>query len=166
VKKLCSKLLLSIFAFMLSSSSLLYAGTIDNFTLTENNSEVFTFSLDSSPVVSTSNGAYFSIHNVAYDFNGIAQTPETFYFYTAGLGGGVGSSEFSFGNPQLFSGSTSAPTFLTGVFASYDFVVSAPATVTIAPATTPVPEPSSLILLGTGILGAAGALKKKLRSSL
>ena len=163
MKKLFVQLLPSIFALTLCSSTFLYAGTIDNFTLTENNSEVFTFSLDSSPVVSTSNGAYFSIHNVAYDFNGIAQTPETFYFYTAGLGGGVSSSEFSFGNPQLFSGSTSAPTFLTGVFASYDFVVSAPATVTITPATSPVPEPSSMILFGTGILGAAGALKRKLR---
>lgn len=163
MKKLFVQLLPSIFALTLCSSTFLYAGTIDNFTLTENNSEVFTFSLDSSRV-STSNGSYFSIHNVAYDFNGIAQTPETFYFYTAGLGGGVSSSEFSFGNPQLFSGSTSAPTFLTGVFASYDFVVSAPATVTITPATSPVPEPSNMILFGTSILGAAGALKRKLRS--
>jgi hypothetical protein len=164
VKKLCSKLLLSIFALLLSSSSLLYAGTIDNFTLTENNSEVFTFSLDSSPVVSTYTASYFSIKNVAYDLNGVAQTPETFYFYVTALSGGVGSSEFNFGNPQLFSGPTSAPTFLTGVFPGYDYLLSMPATMTITPATSPVPEPSSMVLLGTGILGAAGALKRKLRS--
>jgi hypothetical protein len=164
VKKLLPKLLLWIFALTLSSSTLLYAGTIDNFTLTENNSDVFTFSLDSSPVVSTHTGSYFSIKNVAYDLNGVAQTPETFYFYVAALFGGVGTSEFNFGIPQLFSGSTSAPTFLTGVFPGYDYSLSMDASMTITPATSPVPEPSSMILLGTGILGAAGALKRKLRS--
>jgi hypothetical protein len=164
VRKLFAKLLPSIFALTLCSSPFLYAGTIDNFTLTENNSEVFTFSLDSSPVVSTHTGSYFSIKNVAYDLNGVAQTPETFYFYVTALSGGVGISEFNFGIPQLFSGPTSSPTFLTGVFPGYDYLLSMPATMTIAPATSPVPEPSSMILFGTGILGAAGALKRKLRS--
>lgn len=165
MKKLISKVLFSILAFTPSSATLLHASTIDNFTLTEGNGNVFTFSLDSSPAVSSSAASYFTLKNVAYDLNGIAQAPGTFYFYTAGLGGGVQSSEFNFGIPQLFSGSLSAPTFLIGVFTGYDFLVPGPATITIAPATTTAPEPSSMILLGTGILGAAGALKRKLRNS-
>jgi hypothetical protein len=32
------------------------------------------------------------------------------------------------------------------------------------PATSPVPEPSTLMMLGTGLLGAAGSLRRKLRS--
>jgi hypothetical protein len=164
MKKLISKVLFSILAFTLSSATLLHASTIDNFTLADDNGNVFTFSLDSSPAVS-SKPSYFTIQNVAYDLNGVAQAPETFYFYIAGLGGGVGSSEFNFGIPQLFSGSTSAPTFLTGVFTGYDYQVQGHATMTITPAITSVPEPSSMILLGTGILGASGALKRKLMNS-
>jgi hypothetical protein len=32
------------------------------------------------------------------------------------------------------------------------------------PGTSPVPEPSTLLMLGTGLLGAAGSLRRKLRS--
>jgi hypothetical protein len=32
------------------------------------------------------------------------------------------------------------------------------------PATSPVPEPSTLLMLGTGLIGAAGSLRRKLRS--
>lgn len=68
--------------------------------------------------------------------------------------------------PTLFSGSLSNPTFLTGTFnAEYQPVVlfpSFPGTITIAPqTTTPVPEPSTLILMASGILGAFVTLRSR-----
>jgi hypothetical protein len=54
----------------------------------------------------------------------------------------------------------------TGYFAFFrdedNFTATLPITFDVTPATSPVPEPSTLLLLGTGILGAAGAMRKKI----
>jgi hypothetical protein len=80
-----------------------------------------------------------------------------------------------FGGNQLFTGPTSNPGLLTGPFSyggtafglndSLGDIVSGPGTI-VASAPTAVPEPSSLTLLGTGIVVITGAIRRKLLSGI
>jgi hypothetical protein len=68
--------------------------------------------------------------------------------------------------PNLFSGSITDPTFLTGTFdAEYQPVVGFPefpGTITIEPLNnSTVPEPSTLALMATGILGVISTLRSR-----
>jgi hypothetical protein len=91
-------------------------------------------------------------------------------FYTAAEGGGASGffdgDLYRYDGPPLFSGSTNAPTFLTGVFPFGDF------SLTITPGITDeaegrdaIPEPSTLILFGIGMLVGGGLLRRRLSGS-
>ena len=69
-----------------------------------------------------------------------------------------GYSQIDFAGSQLFTVSGTTPTLLTGTFAVTDLQDNAPYTITISSVT---PEPSSIALLGTGMLGLAGVVRKR-----
>jgi hypothetical protein len=130
----------------------------------------FTFTLPSSPVPSASSaGVGFEVDGVTASGPSGTQSIDVAFYDNPGSvinGGfgyaGFGSVDFSSG-PQVFTGTEADPSFLTGVFNLIDTSTGAQTTLTIT-GDSPVPEPSTFALLGTGILGLAGATRRKFSS--
>jgi len=128
----------------------------------------FSFEIDSNPVVTAASVGAFTAP--ATNGTGAAATIVSARFYSAGGGGFnlFGSGDFLFGylGPQLFSGSGTAPTILTGTFAltSADIGRVGSGVLTISSATAAVPEPATwgLMLAGFGMVGAG--LRSRRRS--
>jgi hypothetical protein len=76
----------------------------------------------------------------------------------------AGSDASGFDGVQLYSGDESAPVFTSGTYnlgAATGFANSVGGTLVIDAGPAPVPEPSPLVLLATGVLGSAGALRRR-----
>lgn len=154
------------------------ANTIDTLFLT-GGSNSYTFDLPETGTPSGIKNACpektsgdFCYNSVKIDDNGV-KFFGTIEFFTAAKGGGLeifDSSHHSLldlDGAQLFTGSLSSPTLVGGLYdltlegedcddrkVAYHLNLDPP---------SPVPEPSSLALLSSGILGAAGVVRRRLK---
>jgi len=157
-----------------------HADAIDDFVLTANGVDI-TFSLPASPPgnestcptsgpISCLPGSETAFYvTTLVTTNGVS-SEEGLAFPTIRFGGGmsIGATRY-FGNQQLFEPDAANPTFLTGTFDLSTFsVVPSPNpvvdyTLTITPErpAAPTPEPSTLGLHGTGVLGLIGLARSR-----
>jgi hypothetical protein len=146
-----------------------HAADIDDFTITDAGTTL-TFSLAASPTVASGDfvvNNFFQIENVSVSINGgLAQTDPL-------LGFSNGSPTLTFFDslaginligPQVYSGLESAPTFIAGTYDVTDAATGGDATLVIKSESTPpaaTPEPSTFVLLGSGLLGAFGMVRRR-----
>jgi hypothetical protein len=148
-----------------------------------NETWAFSFQADSNPSVTNvgMGGFSFAFSNFSYslDNSPVAITPSFIRFFSGTNGGGFlicfngmtagtctdGLGTILFGNPQMYTGQTSAPTLSPGMFDLTGFGVAVNSTNYFLPDTTVVatiampmsiPEPATVLTLAAGFLALAG----------
>ena len=171
---------------LLSLAALLFpvaasAASTDTFHLVGHDLDI-RFSIAANPEPESSDPSIgFFLDDVRFTANGTRYTAAPADFFVSDVGGGFAFQDdgdliqyFSFSGPQLFTGPVDHPTFTTGNFTvqavfcpgsdpegppvsctlpSYDLSITGQTAVT--------PEPSTLLLLGTGVLGSAGVVRRR-----
>jgi hypothetical protein len=123
------------------------------------------FYLDSNPTPDYAiDGIGFIIYGVegTFTYGDFTTDVDDVIFYNDDFGGGVVTFSYAItaAGPQLYTGTESDPTFLTGTFDLVDFFTGQPLSITISAVGDPtpaVPEPASwaMMIAGFGLVGGS-----------
>jgi hypothetical protein len=158
-------------AFILPSAA--RADAIDDFVITGNGLDI-TFSLPASPpgnestcpsgiITSCLPGSETAFYLSALVTDNGVTTLQALAFPTIFFGGGleIGATRY-YSNYVLFTPNAATPTFTPGTYSVNTLGSFGSDTLTITPETTATtPEPSTLGLLGTGVIGLIGLVRRK-----
>jgi hypothetical protein len=169
---------LSAGSITISDSGTFSAGTATSTYSAPNETWSFSFTVDTNPAVfGVLPGDYFSapFTGFTYSLNGssLAITPANIEFFSLGDEGLFNicmistscNSGFYFQGPQMYTGSESTPTMLSGRFTSTALAINTGAGYVTQPNTTvqavdsSVPEPSTFLTLVAGLLALAAGIR-------
>ncbi len=122
----------------------------------------FTLPSDVTPTYVGANGTFFEADTIA-TINGVT-APDSIELFAGGFL--VFNENFDFEGAPLFTGDNAHPT-LTLTTGAYDQVGErdqdiGTGTLVVSDLSTVTPEPSSILLLGTGVLAAANTLRRRI----
>lgn len=140
------------------------AVSISAFSYLGDDGTTLTFALPTQPIDPPQILGGFNNLDVDIVLNGTPTIASDIGFFTPANGGGfsmqpVDVPGFGAFGPVVFSGTTTAPTFVDGVYEMLDFDGRRQGTMTI---TSTVPEPGTLTLLGLGLAGL-GLMRRRKR---
>jgi hypothetical protein len=144
------------------------SGTVTGTGLSLTGFDVMTSDGGSTYTFDSSQGATGSIADTGYTtFDGteayvITLTDPLFDQFMVAVTGDFTSGLTAVGGQDAYSGSNDVGTFFSAVTQNAQALSVVNDAVTFVPASSATPEPSSLALLGTGILGIAGLVRKRL----
>jgi hypothetical protein len=146
---------------LVSASRAQADGGDDTFTYTFAGN-TFVWQLPASPTIGAGDfvtGDYF-ISDVTFTENGVAQAPGDIRFFSSeAYGGFEGVDSDTFG-AQLYSGTEEFPTFTPGTY----YLNNGTSTGPLGTLVISTPEPSSLMLIGSGLLSLLGLARKKIQA--